>query len=228
MPTMNQQQEKSKHAETIIRNHVLWSMGASFIPVVLADIAAISALQLDMIRQMCKVYDQDFNETRGKAIVSSLTGTALARASGKAVARSLVKMIPGVGSVIGGISLSIFAGANTYALGQVFKTHFEAGGTILDFDADRLKKKYTEWFEKGKKVATDWKKEEKEGAPAASGGFTVPGETKSQESTPATNPVTEAPNDAIARIRELHQLLQAGAISQEEYDAMKKKLIEEM
>ena len=52
--------DKSKHADTIIRNHVIWSMGAGLIPVLVADIFAVSALQLDMIRQLCKVYDIDF------------------------------------------------------------------------------------------------------------------------------------------------------------------------
>ena len=50
---------RTKHADTIIRNHVIWSMGAGLIPVLIADIFAVSALQLDMIRQLCKVYDID-------------------------------------------------------------------------------------------------------------------------------------------------------------------------
>jgi uncharacterized protein (DUF697 family) len=90
--------DKSKHADTIIRNHVIWSMGAGLIPVLIADIFAVSALQLDMIRQLCKVYDVDFSETQGKAIVTSLTSSTLARIG----AGSLVKLIPGVGSLLGG------------------------------------------------------------------------------------------------------------------------------
>jgi hypothetical protein len=36
--------------------------------------------------------------------------------------------------------------------GEVFKKHFETGGTFLDFDAKRLRKIYNEKFEKGKQV----------------------------------------------------------------------------
>ena len=54
--------EQSKHADTIVRNHVIWSMGAGLIPVLIADIFAVSAIQLDMIRQLCKAYDKEFNE----------------------------------------------------------------------------------------------------------------------------------------------------------------------
>ncbi|MCG8326423.1 MAG: DUF697 domain-containing protein [Chitinophagales bacterium] len=130
----NDNSERSKHADTIIRNHVIWSMGAGLIPVLVADIFAVSALQLDMIRQMSRTYDINFSETQGKAIVTSLTSSTLARVG----AGSLVKLIPGVGSLIGGATVSIFAGASTYALGQVFKRHFESGGTILDFAPARL------------------------------------------------------------------------------------------
>ncbi|NJC27834.1 DUF697 domain-containing protein [Neolewinella antarctica] len=148
--------DKNRHAETIIRNHVLWSMGASYIiPLPIADVFAVSALQLDMIRQLTRVYDIDFAETQGKAIVSSLTTSTMARAG----ARSLIKLVPGIGTIIGGITTAAVNGASTYALGEVFKQHFAHGGTFLDFDTDRLKKLYNESFEKGKDVAKDWKKE---------------------------------------------------------------------
>jgi uncharacterized protein (DUF697 family) len=156
--TTDQKTERNKHADTIIRNHVVWAMGAGFIPVLIADIFAVSALQLDMIRQLCKAYDVDFQQTQGKAVVTSLTSSTLARVS----AGSLVKLVPGLGSILGGVTISIFAGASTYALGEVFKKHFESGGTILDFDPARLKKMYQEKFEKGKKVAEDLARKTKE------------------------------------------------------------------
>ncbi|MEL7161805.1 MAG: DUF697 domain-containing protein, partial [Bacteroidota bacterium] len=70
----NRNKDRDRHAETIIRTHVVWSMGASFfVTLPVADVFAVSALQLDMIRQMCRVYDIDFAETQGKAIISALT-----------------------------------------------------------------------------------------------------------------------------------------------------------
>lgn len=145
-----------EQADNIIRNHVIWSMGAGFIPVMVADIFAVSALQLDMIRQMCRVYNVDFQETQGKALVTSLTSTTIARLG----AGSIVKLVPGLGSMLGGATVSAFAGASTYALGEVFKKHLESGGTILDFDPDRLRKYYKEKFEKGKTIAKEWQGEQ--------------------------------------------------------------------
>jgi uncharacterized protein (DUF697 family) len=197
---MSKDSEQSKHADTIIRNHVIWSMGAGLIPVLIADIFAISALQLDMIRQLCKAYNINFAETQGKAIVTSLTSSTLARIT----AGSVVKMIPGLGSIIGGLTVSVFAGASTYALGEVFKKHFSSGGTILDFDPERLRKLYKEQFEKGKKVVEDLKNEK----PADGGNSSV-----------AT--------DVVSRLKALAELKDQGILTEEEFTAMKKKILEE-
>lgn len=205
----NLQDERTKHADTIIRNHVIWSMGAGLIPVLIADIFAVSALQLDMIRQLCKVYGVDFSETQGKAIVTSLTSSTLARVT----AGSVVKLIPGFGSLLGGVTVSAFAGASTYALGEVFKRHFQTGGTILDFDPARLRKLYKEKFEKGKKIVEEWRNQEAPQQPAE----------------PVQNPFESASapsSDVLARLKELAALKEQGVISEAEFEQMKKKLIE--
>lgn len=165
MSEQNKQQyqynpERSKHAETIIRSHVVWSMGMAVIPLPLADVFAVGAAQLDMIRQLCKLYNTEFSETAGKAIATSLSSSILARLG----AASLVKLVPGLGTIVGAVSGSVLAGASTYALGEVFKQHFDTGGTILDFDTERFKRYYQEKFEKGKKVAQELRKKETEKA----------------------------------------------------------------
>lgn len=226
---MSNTSERAKHVDTIIRNHVIWSMGAGLIPILIADIFAVSALQLDMIRQMCKVYDVDFSETQGKAIVTSLTSSTLARVT----AGSLVKMLPVVGAIIGGVTVSAFAGASTYALGQVFKRHFESGGTILDFDPARLKKLYKEQFEKGKKVAEQLRKDENarkdaESAKKAQAEAEAKVKAAAEKAQAAPSGGKEKnESDVIHRLKELAELRDNGIISEEEFQEMKKKLISE-
>jgi uncharacterized protein (DUF697 family) len=231
---------QSKHAETVIRNHVIWSMGASYIiPLPIADVFAVSALQLDMIRQLCRVYDIDFAETQGKAIVSALTTSTMARAG----ARSLIKIIPVVGSVVGGITTAVINGASTYALGEVFKKHFANGGTFLDFDTDRLKKVYREKFEKGKKVAKEWREDKnvpeteapQPAAAAANDTEPTPSKAKkvekksSKKATAAAEPEEPASavmdDDAIRKIKELAEMKAQNIITEEEFEAMKKRII---
>ena len=226
---------RSNHADTIIRNHVIWSMGAGMIPILIADIFAVSALQLDMIRQLTRVYDIDFEETQGKALVTSLTSSALARIG----AGSVIKLIPGIGSFIGGATVSLFAGASTYALGEVFKKHFASGGTILDFDPDRLRKMYKEKFEKGKKVAKQWEKSAK----AETGdNFNVPAEeetappkaakdnTAKTEAEKATttkkSTVADATDEIMDKLKKLAELKEAGIITEAEFNQMKQRILD--
>jgi len=196
--------DRKDSANSIIKNHMIWSMGAGFIPVPIADFFAVSAIQLDMIRQMCKLYDIDFKETEGKAMITAITGAGLARLGARAI-----KVIPGIGSVLGGVTLAVLSGASTYALGEVFKTHFETGGTFLDFDPERLKKFYNEKFEKGKEMAKEIRKEQEEAEKVI----------KSKKQPKASS------SDPIARLKELAEMKKDGLITEEEFQKMKKKII---
>lgn len=212
----NETNERSKHADTIIRSHTLFSMGAGFIPFFLGDVFAILALHLDMVRQLCRVYDIPFKEAQGKAVISALTTSTLSRMG----ARSLIKLIPGVGSIVGGIAVSIIAGASTYALGEVFKKHFEAGGTILDFDTDRVKKMYKEKFEKGKKVVEQWKEEEENKKAKGEPTTPMPDIDLKEKTSKGSD------DEVIQKLKNLAELKDQGIISEEEFQAMKKKLID--
>jgi len=203
---MSEETEREKHADTIIKNHIVWSMGAGLIPVPIVDFFAVSGIQLDMIRQLCKLYDQDFRESEGKAIITSLTGSGLARMGAKA----MIKFIPGIGSVIGGVTMALLAGASSFALGEVFKKHFSTGGTFLDFDPKRLKKMYNEKFEKGKKVAEQLKKDQDRKREAAE--QAMEGKTSGK---------------MVDKLKELAELKREGLITEQEFAAMKKKLIGE-
>ncbi|MDX1684610.1 MAG: DUF697 domain-containing protein [Saprospiraceae bacterium] len=192
-------ENKDFESSQIIKNHVIWSMGAGLIPVPFADMLAVTGIQMDMIRQLCNLYDIDFKDTIGKAIVSSLSGSTMAR-----IGAGAVKFIPGVGSVVGGITMSVLSGATTYALGQVFRNHFETGGTLLDFDVDRIRKKYDEWFEKGKEYAEKVKKEQVSSEPE------------------------KEPSTFVEELKILSDMKERGDITKKEYKKLKKKLISEV
>lgn len=206
-------QARANHSNSIIKNHMIWSMGAGFIPIPIADFFAVSAIQLDMIRQLCKVYEVDFKETEGKAVITALTGSGLARLGARAV-----KFIPGVGSMLGGITLAVLSGGSTYALGEVFKKHFETGGTFLDFDPNRLKKFYDEKFEKGKQMAREMEKDEKEKRTKA--------ETTATKVEVKEEPKDDKAKDVVTQLKALNDLRNDGVITDQEFDELKKKLFE--
>ncbi|MEM6299043.1 MAG: DUF697 domain-containing protein, partial [Bacteroidota bacterium] len=145
-------------AQGIVRTHVVWSMGAGLIPLPIVDFVAVTAVQLDMLRELAAAYDKDFSESAGKSWISALGGTYLARLGAQAV-----KAIPGIGTMIGGVSMAVMSGASTFAIGQVFIRHFDSGGDFFDFDASEFKGFFEEQFEKGKEFAKDIQKEQKQG-----------------------------------------------------------------
>jgi uncharacterized protein (DUF697 family) len=145
------------NADRIIKEHVIWSVGAGLVPLPILDIVAVSAVQLDMLRQLAKLHGIPFTESEGKAWVSALAGNLVAR-----VGANALKLIPGVGTLLGGVSMSILAGASTYAIGQVAVGHFEHGGTFADIDMSSARRAYEEELERGKKVAQNLSSEKKD------------------------------------------------------------------
>lgn len=184
---------KQEQADKIVRSHVIWSLGGGLIPVPLFDLAAVTAIQLDMLKQLASLYEADYEGSKGKAFVSALTGSTFAK-----IGASIIKAIPGIGTLLGGVSMSALSGASTYAIGQVIITHLETGGHFLDVDLDSVKTAYNEAFEKGKKFVEDLKGEEKAG------------------------------EDVYAALEKLGELKEKGVITEEEFEAKKKKLLEQL
>ena len=142
--------DKFSTADGLIKEHVVWSVGAGLVPVPIIDFVAVTAIQVDLIRQLCTLWDVNYDEGTGKVWVGALTGGALAR-----IGASAIKAIPGVGSLLGGLSMSVASGASTYAVGQVVKKHLGAGGSMSNLNVDEAKKDYESELEKGKKVAKE-------------------------------------------------------------------------
>jgi uncharacterized protein (DUF697 family) len=183
-----------EEADRIIREHIVWSVGAGLVPVPLLDIAAVSAIQLDMLKQLATHYKVKYTESEGKVFLSAMTGSILAK-----LAANAIKFIPGIGSAIGGISMAVLSGASTYALGQVACNHFEGGGMIGGLDIDKAKKAFEEHLERGKQVATELKDRRE-------------GESR----------------DVFEKLEKSKELRDKGVISDDDFEAIKRKLLDEV
>lgn len=195
-------------AQGIVRTHVAWSMGAGMIPLPILDFVAVTAVQLDMLRELAAAYDKDFSEAAGKSWISALGGTYLARLGAQAI-----KAIPGLGSVIGGVSMAVLSGASTFAVGQVFIRHFESGGDFFDFDADQFKDYFDQKFEEGKDFARKVREEEKQKKPRP--------QTAQKEPQPDAQ-------DPVERLRKVKAMYDKGALSDEEFAELKRKILEQL
>ncbi|MEL6402476.1 MAG: DUF697 domain-containing protein [Cyanobacteria bacterium J06626_4] len=145
---------QQNQANAIIRSHVLWATGGGLIPIPLVDFAAVTAIQLEMLQQLARLYSVDYSPSIAKTFVTALTGTTLAR-----LGASFIKAIPGIGTMIGGASMALTSGASTYAVGQVAVNHFANGGTLNNFVEDQVKTAYDSAFERGKGYVSDLENE---------------------------------------------------------------------
>lgn len=148
-------QSKLSLSTDLVKKYMWWSMGAGLIPVPFVDLVAVSGVQLKMLKDMSDIYEIKFSENKGKSIVSALLGSIVPNSLAGGGVGSIMKMIPFVGTVMGGISMSLFSGAATYAIGKAFIQHFEAGGTFLDFDPVAVKEYFRSKFEEGKELAKE-------------------------------------------------------------------------
>jgi uncharacterized protein (DUF697 family) len=135
-------------AEKIITDHVGYAMAAAAIPVPLADIAAVTLVQLDMVRALSAEFEADYDENSGNALLASLAGASAAR-----LGASLFKVIPVAGSLIGAAAQIALSGASTYAVGQVFSGIYADSGRLANVDTDLLRDRYDEYVAKGRHLA---------------------------------------------------------------------------
>jgi len=148
---------RARGAEEIVKTYVIASVGTALIPIPVVDVAALTAVQLKMLHALSRHYDVAFLKDIGKSITASLLGGLFTGSATGPMAASLVKLIPGYGSAVGLVSLSIIGSASTYAIGKVFIQHFESGGTFLDFDPEAVREHFMREFEQGKTLAAELK-----------------------------------------------------------------------
>ena len=130
--------QKDLQAEKIIKDYAFGSSLTGLIPVPLLDTMGLMGVQRLMLMQLAKLYGVPFSKHLAKAWLSTLM-TGLAPKAAAPTIGSLIKMVPGIGTVAGGMTTATLGGASTYAIGKVFQQHFKQGGTLENFNHQQAK-----------------------------------------------------------------------------------------
>lgn len=149
-------------ANRIVRHNIFWAAGLGSVPIPLFDLVAITGIQLKMINELSNLYDVPFSKNIAKSIIASLLAGAGSVGFARNLVCSLLKIIPGIGSILASFSMPLTAAAFTFAVGKIFIMHFESGGTLLDLNPSKVKKSFSNLYEKGKDVATSCCREKDE------------------------------------------------------------------
>lgn len=142
--------ERTQQARAIVRQYTYWSAGLGLIPVPAFDMVAIWAAQTKMVADLSKHYEIQFSEDRIRALITSLVGGVVPVWLAGTGVGSWVKSVPFIGTVLGVALVPAFAAATAQAVGNVFLNHYEAGGTLLDFNPDKMREYFRAEFEVAK------------------------------------------------------------------------------
>jgi uncharacterized protein (DUF697 family) len=152
---------RGEEASKLVDRFALWSGVAGLIPVPVVDILAVGGLQVQMLRRISQIYNVEFSENRGKALIAALAGTMIPATSGMGAASAL-KFIPVVNILAAGFVMPVLSAGATYAIGKAFIQHFESGGSLLDFNPPDYRE-----FVKAQKEMWDSRTKKKSETPAS-------------------------------------------------------------
>lgn len=150
--TMNEPETKTLicvpdtiEVEKTIRTSVYTSMGVGIVPFPLFNVAAATASNLVLAKKLSDLYGVEFKEGVAKKIIAAVIG-ASAGTLATPLIESVVGLVPVIGwpLVIG--TKPALNGMTTYAIGQMFVTHFERGGSFLGANVDSMKEDFKAAF----------------------------------------------------------------------------------
>ena len=110
-----------------------------------------------MLADLSAHYGVPFKQNLGQNAVAALLGGLAPAMIARGALGSILKGIPGLGSIFGAVLQPAFAAAITYAIGRIFINHYESGGTLLTFSPSKFKDTFTEEVKAGMKKVRDIK-----------------------------------------------------------------------
>lgn len=124
---------KRKEAENVVNVAAAAAGAVGATPIPFADAIALVPIQGAMIAKISQVYGMEIGSDVVVPILSSLFGITGATLVGRTIVGSLLKLVPGVGSVAGGMVAATTATALTKGLGQLYIAildHLARQGTL--------------------------------------------------------------------------------------------------
>src|ERR1700720_1328738 len=114
------QQSRDELALQLVDRLSLWSGAAGLIPLPLVDVAAVGGVQFYMLRRLSEIYGVPFSDNRGKSILASVAGAVIPASA----STSVIKSLPGIGTVIGALTMPVVSAGATWVIGKLFIQHF--------------------------------------------------------------------------------------------------------
>ncbi|HBT18777.1 MAG TPA: GTP-binding protein [Clostridiaceae bacterium] len=145
-------QKKAEQARKWAKGFITETFMVGFTPIPFADAPILASSQVAMIAKITSIFGVSMNRALVTSVVSSVTGVSGAVYTGRAVVSNLLKLIPGAGTIVGGLISGSTAALITTALAyayinlmvQVATSEYQQESLdqneVLNFMRDELKK----------------------------------------------------------------------------------------
>lgn len=130
-PAMKRDPEQEDRAQSAIRTAALLGTGAGMLPVPGLDIAALTGIHVKMCHDLADIYGVDME---GKTLRTTVT-SAISSVATSLLSTGIARITSVNGFMkffLGGMTNAALSGLMTAEFGQVYKQHFEAGGSLDD------------------------------------------------------------------------------------------------
>jgi uncharacterized protein (DUF697 family) len=111
-------------ARKIVERHRNYAALGGLVPLPVANIASVTAINLRMVKQLSDLYQVPFQRDRTRSLIVSMVGGAVPTGVGTATSTTLMWIVPG-GLLLGLGAAALTAGALTRGIGLVFVESFE-------------------------------------------------------------------------------------------------------
>jgi len=145
---------REEQAKGVMYKYMWGNAAVGLFPIPGLDILTVGGVQLAMLKKISSIYEVEFRHNIVKPLIGSFAGALGYDLVGRGICLGLAKLLPPFGLIAGVLSFPLLAAASTYAVAKVFIQHFEAGGTLLDFEPEKMKKYFEKYYREGLDVAS--------------------------------------------------------------------------
>lgn len=141
-----QRQERKKRADSIINRYTAAASTVAASPIPFSDIAILLPTQAAMIVHISSIYDLELSLESAKKLSLAFGAVVGVGFAARAVAANLVKFIPIVGSVAGGVINAGVAGTITKLMGEAYIAYLDDNAENLSEAVQKLSKDIIELY----------------------------------------------------------------------------------
>ena len=149
LPVSTDMQNKNDQANSIIRRYALFGTATGLIPSFGLDVAALTAVQVKMIKELANVYEYDVDDQMIRMTIT--TGiTSLASRLLTSVAKTIASAFSPLKFIIGGATQAALSGFLTAETGKIYQARLANGQNPADVTVSEIVNHVISMVQEGK------------------------------------------------------------------------------